>query len=253
MINTLFQKYQEIRLGKNPICRECREKVSDIKNKAPISIWHVGNKFADEKYKVLFVGKTARGYDKAEKLDSRLQKREGEYEYIDAHGDARCLFNGKKWAYWSYTKEIAQRVYCDGEYSIEHIALTNLIKCNNSSTTDKTTKEMKCYCLEKLGVFWEEVKLLRPTHIIFYTHNGYDKYLEMLPQKIWGSGSGIKTVEIENTKRKVGKKYILWWHQKFTNPNGEVEMQILRTSHPERKKKAEYVSALVNWIKGHKF
>jgi hypothetical protein len=51
----------ELKLGTNPVCTECIEENNQRRISPPISIFHIGENFGNDKYKVLFVGKNARG------------------------------------------------------------------------------------------------------------------------------------------------------------------------------------------------
>ncbi len=55
----IFRKYEEINIGKSDFCRKCRSENTGLS--LPVSIWQVGDEYYDSKYKVLFVGKVARG------------------------------------------------------------------------------------------------------------------------------------------------------------------------------------------------
>ena len=74
--------------------------------KNPLSIWHVGSKFAHDKYKILFVGKTGRGdWDKPNKSG-----------YVNANWkDINYRFFNRTYPYWSYTREIVSRIYSSSE------------------------------------------------------------------------------------------------------------------------------------------
>ena len=127
----------------------------------------VGKCFAAQSCRVLFVGKVARG------------KMEGSDDYGSfqvGFVSARSLWNSRKWAFWSYTQAIAQQLFPGEtlEGCRERIAMTNLVRCNHSPTTDKTSDSMKRHCVLELQVFSREVKILRPTHIVLYTGNSYD-------------------------------------------------------------------------------
>lgn len=56
-----------------------------------------------------------------------------------------------------------------------------------------------------------------------------------------------KDVYDRGYSRANGNKTIAWWHRQFSN-NGEVVGEFLRTSHPERQFKKDFVDKIVNWI-----
>ncbi|MBE9501876.1 MAG: hypothetical protein KAX23_04700 [Dehalococcoidia bacterium] len=230
----VFQMYESIRLGTNPICKDCIAKHEAMGRPLykPASIWHVGNKFEDDENKIIFVGKPARG---------ELGMETG-HGYIDTRECGEKLFFEKSWPYWSYTREIASRIYGTSEEGWEHIAFTNIVKCNNSDTTDAATTEMKENCLNKLGVLWREIEVLKPKRIIFYTHWFYDDYIDRFRFGDYYQDKASRTHTIPN-----GKKVVSWWHREFLH-NDRVAIRFLRTSHPERQQREGFVGKIVNWI-----
>ena len=57
-------------------------------------------------------------------------------------------------------------------------ALSNIVKCNDGSTTDNTTDEIRTNCMDKLGVIWKEVEILKPKRIVFFTGRNYDDFID---------------------------------------------------------------------------
>ena len=55
----IFDMYAKIELGNNAICECCQRAYPNLSR--PVSIWQVGTKYENSKYKLLFVGKNARG------------------------------------------------------------------------------------------------------------------------------------------------------------------------------------------------
>lgn len=162
----IFELYKKLNIGKSGACFECRKQNADLS--LPISIQQVGDKYYESPYRVLFVGKTARGAT-GTKCGN----------FWDATGTADELYNNVGWAYWSYTKAIADELYPKNAW--EKIAFTNMVKCNNSNTIDTATDSMKEFCLP---IIKEEIKVLLPKNIVFYTNNVYDSQIENLFDKI---------------------------------------------------------------------
>jgi len=236
MINSIFNMYYEQQLGKNKICLDCK-KIESEKNdffSDPISIWHVGDKFEDEKNKILFIGKTARGKDIEGVLRNGIR---------DVTELANKLYKSS-WAYWSYTREIVTQIFGDADNGWNNIAFTNAIKCNNSKTIDKTTIKMKDSCIRDLEILWREIEILKPNKIIFYTSWGLDDYIEN-----YRIGVKYKDITTRGHKIVVGKKTIPWWERRFYDEDGQEIMRFLRTAHPERKKKIDFVNAVVGFIR----
>ena len=173
-----------------------------------VPCWHVG-----KNAEVLFVGKTARAPEK--QSAEYWQKR------------AEVLFKNSSWSYWRYTREIVEHIF--GESAWDKIAMTNLIKCNQGTTRDETPKEVREWCIVKNRFIEDEIKLICPKKIIFYTSSIYDRYLREIFQ-------------ISHEKHEIlslGKKKVDFWFFKI-ELNGQ-KIVCLRTGHPERKKKKPFI------------
>ena len=151
---------------------------------------------------------------------------------MDATERADELYQNAGWAYWNYTKTIAERIY--NENAWEKIAFTNMVKCNNSDTIDTTTDSMRDFCL---SVLKEEIKILKPKNIVFYT-KGYDNQIEKLFDAVLDS----ETKEVF-----IGKKKMRSWTFRGMIDNNL--SRVIRVGHPERMKKEDYVNHIVNFIK----
>lgn len=234
----LFEKYKQMQLAENEYCKECRNKIKQIidtkpegKISKPVCCWFVGNNYATNKKRILFIGKNARGYwcEKGE---------EGE---IIAFQDARQVNDERKplwevsWPYWSYTKAITQQIF--GSDSLENVAFTNLIKCNFSGDKDTTTGFMKDCCINKVGVVKEEIKIIKPTHIVIFSGTSYDEQIKNMFDKI--------TVKNEKNVT-VGKKTMPWFEAEVVLQNSSIKL--LRIGHPERMKKDEFINLVTDWL-----
>lgn len=215
----VFRMYEKINIGKSALCQKCREQNADLSQ--PVSIWQVGDEYFESEYKILFAGKVARGTP-------------GEIcgDFMDATERADELYQNAGWAYWNYTKTIAERIY--NENAWEKIAFTNMVKCNNSDTIDTTTDSMRDFCL---SVLKEEIKILKPKNIVFYT-KGYDNQIEKLFDTVLDS----ETEEVF-----IGKKKMSSWTFRGMIDNNL--SRVIRVGHPERMKKEDYVNHIVNFIK----
>ena len=218
----LFKMYDDINLGSSSVCKECQEKTTNLS--LPVSFWFVGSNYEHENGRVLFVGKNARG-----------KPGEKRNNYYDGRNVAKELWN-KSWAYWSYIRNITEEMY--GENGADYIAYTNIIKCNNSSSTDNTSELVKDNCIRKMQVLRREIELLKPKRIIFLTSSDYDNYIKSIFNNV---------VDIENKKIQIGAKKMPWWE--FSGYIENDNIKVLRVGHPERKKKVDYVNAIANWIK----
>lgn len=195
---------------KSDLCEICPFKEAFF-----VPCWHVG-----EEAEVLFVGKTARA---SENKSTKYWKNR-----------ASELFLNSSWPYWRYTKEIATYIYGDNAWN--KIAMTNLIKCNLGSTKDMTSDSVKDFCIVKQQFIATEISQINPKKIIFYTHPHYDRYLK-------------KIFQIEKEKHLtvlLGKKKVDFWFFNITL-NGK-KISCLRTGHPERKKKLDFVQETIQFL-----
>lgn len=216
----LLNKYLEMDLGSCDICMNCRNTNKNLS--LPVCCWFVGTNFEQQKKRILFVGKNARGYNELKSLEM-------------VFNDGRKLWE-KNWAYWSYTREIVKEIY--GNESAENIAFTNIIKCNQSDDKDTTSDSTMDFCIKKKAVILEEIKIIKPTHIVFYTNTKYDNYIK---NNIFENFNII----LDN-KKVCGTKQIHWLEA--YGSIGEEKYSILRTDHPERKKKKDFIANIIEWI-----
>ena len=187
--------------------------------------------------RVLFVGKPHRGTPGESRPSGLLDPRRVVEEVL------RC----KRWPYWRYTLAIGGLVHGTEDIGWDRIALTNLVKCTNvdgtSASVDLTTVKMVRCCTVEIGVIWAEIKLLRPTHVVFYTAN-------LFPE-IWTSvllGTSSVWRDIERTTRQCGQKRLAWWTREaetaWANP-----LRVLITGHPERMQRHDYTHIIADWIR----
>lgn len=232
----VMQMYRDIEMGKSLMCRGCiaaRQEAGRICC-GPHSLWHVGARFQSDKYRVLFVGKYARG--EVGELTS--------HGFRDTRSEAARYFVEFPFAFWRYTRTICGEVFGDEDEAWERIAMTNLLKCNdqcNDQNGDREdldpTKEMQDCCLKEMGVFWKEIKILQPRLIVFYTRWGFD-------EDIAGYRMG-DTFEDVGDRDAAGR---CWWHRTFLK-DGHIVQEFLRISHPERQPKVKYVGDVAGWIR----
>ena len=208
----------------NPICVACKNfcDQNGLELQGPISAWCVGKNFYKNSYRVLFVGKTARGIPGSEETHC--------YNNFTASRDGLWHV---PWQYWSYTRLICQNVF--GNDSIENIAFTNMVKCNVSLTTDQNPREMNDFCITQLEIIKEEIKIIKPAKIVFYTARNYDGYIRNL--------FGDFTVEVDG-QCQIGQKNMPWL-EAVSKTDG---IRILRVGHPERMKTVDFTNKISAWI-----
>lgn len=236
----LLSIYNNIKLGNCAICQECRNSVPVPEElSVPVSAWCIGNAFYEEEKRILFVGKTARG--NPSKIcgtigDTFADTREFLWwETYDKDGKPAAMPS----AYWGYTAEITKRLY--GIDSPEFISFTNIVKCNDSPDIDTANSVMKENCVRKLRVLSREIEYTNPTHIIFYTGRYYDGYIKDV----------FDCYQVLDDKGdiEIGKRKMPW--QEACGIINNKKYHVLRIGHPERKKKEEFVSGVVEWVRNN--
>lgn len=233
MLGTLEEKilscYNEIGLGTCAVCTHCRIDNPALYSKA-VGMWFVGKFFEEQKNRVLFIGKNARGMPAKEYKENQNSK-----GFLEEFRYSRENLINKSWPYWSYTKEISKRLF--GDMAMEAVAFTNMVKCNGSDTIDTTTDSMKDYCIGDLAVVRHEVEIIRPTHIVLYTGTSYDSWLSPVFDKIDC---------FSNTSIEIGKKKMPYGEYRCKLNHERI--RVLRIGHPERMQKEAFVSTVVTWI-----
>lgn len=214
--------FDSLKLGKNENCLRC-----NAAYKTPLLPWIVGGGYESSKYRLMIVGKPHRG--PADPVSNHAF-------CMDKHLD--WLLNSP-WAYWSYSKNIAQVLY--GEDGLNQIVLTNVVKCTNTESEDKTTCEMMDCCVCQNAVIWREVATLKPLNIVFYTYNLFSEYLKELPFQ-------LKLLKEECKDVQCGEKTLHWWERVVLAEWGAVK--VLVTGHPERMCKKDYVKLIADWVQG---
>ncbi|RUM57334.1 MAG: hypothetical protein DSY60_05150 [Persephonella sp.] len=242
MKQEILKLYEKEGLFKNRICLECRKSGKE-KNYYPLGFWQVGKLFDREKIRIIFAGKPHRG-----NLDSKIIKEEN-FLVADVNQIANDLFFNKNWPYWSYTKEILKKVYnTDDKGAWDRLAFTNVIKCSleRNERNDNTPDYLKQFCLKEFGIFWKEILLLKPTHVVLYLGKHYDEYINNETIKSFIPAEKIDEITSNDYYIQVGKKICWWWHRIIYLSNKEIN--ILRVCHPERKKKVDFTNEIVKWI-----
>jgi len=187
----------------------------------------VGASYACDSHRIVFIGKTARGWNSPDEL--------AQQGFIDGTGMADQLIHGRSWPYWSYTNSILETVFGSLHSGWERIAFTNLVKCNNSDGADTTPRTCAAHCLDDLGVVWKELEILKPKNIIMYTGDHYDDFIERYSLGYEYQDKTRRDHRIPN-----GKKMMLWWERHCVDRDGR-RFRILRTAHPERQQKESFV------------
>ena len=222
----------------NPCCVECHEKHREIFNVEllkPLSAWIVGNNFDDQSKRILFVGKTGRGPGKDKNKYFYPGYKDKEHYCIDVFQDSRKELWPDKTDFWRVISNACYKIFSQKSIPknklIEHIAITNLIKCNcgNGACATKHIEPrakgeyMGYNCISYLDIFRREISIINPTHIVFLTGANYDTYIK----------DSFDTITI-NPNDKIDEEFNKRWKGKGTIGGISHEIKLLRIRHPER-------------------
>ncbi len=224
---SIMDMYIYEHIGQAAQCVACRKITPNLSH--PISIWHVGTRYEQSLHRILFVGKAARG-----SLGQASLYRD---TVEDGTTVAEDLYNTSGWAFWSYTKAVADALYGEGK-GWDQLALTNMVKCNSSETIDTSIETTRRSCAIFLR---REIELLCPKHIVFYTNSGYDEAIQSVFDTIGNSQYGDYPC---------GKKMMHCWT--FTGIVNGSQIRVIRAGHPERMNKAHFTGKIIRFIRGER-
>lgn len=228
----MIKVLKSLNAGNNATCQACREDNPDIAN--ALGPWFScapgshGNCIA-------FVGKIARGDDLGALVSDKLE---------DVEPFGASFIKKSTWPYWTYTRAIMMEVFGSLDSALLHTSFTNLIKCNNSTTSDTSSKSQKDRCLRENQFVLKELEVVSPKAVVFYAGTGYDEYIRTIQPR-----TAVRYVDEVNTKILIGKKQMPWWSRKYFAADETVLTSFLRIGHPERMKKVPYVKEVSGWIK----
>lgn len=169
MKKAIFEMYGKISIGKNGICNKCNE--NEEKDR-PLSFYFVGDKFKQGEDTILFAGKTAVGGNEFAP-EYQISSKDDPFSDATKFGEASLDLsedNAKRRPFYNYTHATIEKYYGTYKDGKKYVALTNIVKCNNTTTNDTTAYHVKDYCINQLGVIWKEVELLSPKRVVFYTN-----------------------------------------------------------------------------------
>jgi hypothetical protein len=230
---TMIRLLQSLNVGNNTICQKCRIENPDINNA-------VGPWFSCSENNhgncIVFVGKIARGDDMGELVSDKL---------VDVEPCGTIEIKNNSWPYWSYTRAIMETVYGSLDAAMHYSSLTNLIKCNNSTTPDTSTFSQANRCVNENQFIIQELEVVSPKVVVFYTGTEYDQFIENIKPRTATRHEDQTDTE---TRVPIGQKQLPWWSRKYYAADGSLLTCFLRVGHPERMRKDEYVMEIANWI-----
>jgi len=227
----------------NGDCEGCKVycKEHELEIHGPLSFFNVGNEFENDKYKVVFVGKT-HWYNSEEVKKLKFFP---DSIFRDCRNDCLEMFKTySSRSFWGQLRSITKKLYPNFksiEELLQKIAITNLTKCNTSKGfRDTTPYALTERCIE---LFEKEIKILNPKHLIFFTGADYDNYLLRL-------NFGFQNHPLEKTsqtsRREIGNSSPLWWEREYSD--SKRSMKVLRTRHPVIAPRG-FPDEIVGWVK----
>ncbi|MEM2878955.1 MAG: hypothetical protein QXG10_05380 [Candidatus Hadarchaeales archaeon] len=248
----IFEAYRKIRKEQKQICEDCSKNAKILNGGHPVSFFGVGENFRQERYRVLFVGKTVQSGWEEDWKDGLRDEASG---FIDARERGRNLFlpffGAYNWQFWQCIKEVSRKLFetNDPDELWKKIAITNIVKCSTSEGRDTTPVELKENCVSKAKFFQEEVKIIEPTHIIFFTGLDYDDYIKEID-----FGCEYNGKKDNKGYQFLGEAKVLWWHRTFLK-EGRPKINFLRTNHPahpmfrDAEVAEEFTTKIADWIR----
>jgi len=242
----IFSMYRDV--VRQKCCLECREgldvKIENCGN--PVSFYVVGDKFRHEKYRVVFVGKTAwTGWE-----SNPVDEKSG---FIDARIGTKDELFMPPWStttFWQCIKEICWKLWgiCDPGDMWRRIMITNIVKC---TVVKGVPNKMKRYCILKCGFLENEIRIVKPTHVIFFTSKYFDDYIEKLN---FGYSYSEDMTDMDYEDEDIET---IWWHRVFIEDR-KIKMHMLRVRHPKKYQeykieiKEAFAEKIADWIKKHR-
>jgi hypothetical protein len=225
------------------LCQDiCQTK--GLEQHGPLSFFNIGDDYENDNYKVAFVGKT-HWYDKNDVKKCAFFPNS---IFRDCRQDGADMFKERQKGYWYGLRKITDELYPEikdeAERILSRIAITNLTKCNTSTNSKDTTPyALTDNCVEILK---EELQILKPKHLVFFTGPVYDQYLG---RELFDYMSELKKDNTKENRKEIGRLSVLWWEREFSQDNSK--MFVLRTWHPAYPTLdiPEFAKQVSNWVK----
>jgi hypothetical protein len=250
-LNELETEIIEMYRRKSHLFDKCKEFClsNELPQHGPVSFFNVGDDYGSEgkdEYKIVFVGKN-HWYD-FENLKADCAEFEPPFLFKDCRKYGANMFRERQRGYWSGLRKITDELYPeikdDSEKILSLIAITNLTKCSTSANyKDTTPYALTDNCVEILK---EELRILKPKHIVFFTGPVYDQYFG---RELFDYMFEAKKDTAKDDRKKIGELSVLWWEREFFQ--GNRKMFVLRTWHPAYPtlELSEFAKKVSNWIK----
>lgn len=192
LLNEIYQRYIEKQMRYNSICEKCKifskHHGKELVN-GPVPIYHVGKDYIKQKRKLLIIGTVSYGWHEKEYniidvwpkilagneikksiLQHQIEKRNFE------------LFINRENPFYRFINSALTTLFKSSVNGWTKISLTNFIHCNlGPETEDELLQRVRNYCadIKFNGYIHEEIRILKPTHIIGlskWKHPRYSPY-----------------------------------------------------------------------------
>lgn len=216
-IKSVYEMYREINIGFNEICQKCHEEAKS-KNKdlvGPVPIYHVGNNFEQDEYKILFVSAVPYGWAPKDEfceiteddwrnfMSSSVDFPSFINKFKSRVKDLYLGRNCKDSPVFKVIRGVSKELYGHEEEAFEKIAITNFIKCNFDEVDDKLPAEIRALCAHPCKgnyIAIREAEVINPKIIVSlagkskygYFGNDYKGPMKYVEMQYHPSARGIK-------------------------------------------------------------
>ena len=186
-MNSLMKRIAEMyvaeKAGTSNVCLACKASSNEKgkTNLGPIPIYHVGDKFENDKKKVAIVGLAAYGWDEVIG-DRSLANEDDTLKIMQKVRD--CFIkriNEDKKPYISTIRDILIQSYGTLENGLDRVAITNVVHCNLGQVSNGVTTDMRAYCAHSGQGFLltkKELDILNPNRILALAGSRGNDYLK---------------------------------------------------------------------------
>ena len=213
-----------------------------------ISHWNFGEKFYDSEIRIAFVGKTSWMHPR---VFGRPTPESMFWDVRSEITNKKVAYNADRYtskgAFWKYIKDISDAIHKTPAKSLDflkYIYITNLSKCwYCQDTIDYKENNPMYYYIQCFDLFKKEIKIVNPTHLIFFTNNKFDSILKCLSHSKEITNSSCRRKFEKTEENKI--RYYPWWSRVHPSPSGK--MYSLRTRHPQGTI-SEFKQGIIKWI-----
>ena len=169
----MCELYVSRNVGTGGVCATCKEESRKAGNEhiGPVPIYHIGEHYHEDPYRLVFVGSVAYGWDEI-LGDRRLSDPEQCPKIMeDVEERFREIFfhEGTQYRYIGALRAIVSKVFGSLESGYSRVAITNIIHCNAGNIRGGVKSHMGYYCAHGdtgLMLTKRELDVLKPEHMV---------------------------------------------------------------------------------------